>query len=338
MVTGGLSLSVCPEIAAILRRLGHEPPFVASLAGTAGSGRHYWRIGEPPLAHIVLASHDGDADYDRFLHVSRALRQAGLRVPEVHGHQDAVRQVVLEDLGSSLHLDRMRRREGRPEEQEALCLQVVLALGEWQEKGTAAMPACPWLGDRHFDVAALRWETDYFMRRYLGDVCGQGEAALRDPELVAEFDALAGRVASHSQVLMHRDFQSQNLMWRDGEVWFIDYQGCRWGSLWYDLGSFLWDPYVQLPSAMRQRLFEAFARDRGLDPAAVRHDFLEASLQRLMQALGAYGFLSRHKGLLWFAQHLGPGRRLLEEALASHGGMPCLRAWLEKCPGELAVA
>lgn len=334
MVKADVSLELCAEVKAILVGLGHEPPFEATLAGAAGSGRHYWRIGERPDGHIVLASHEGDADYDRFLHVSRALRKAGLRVPQVYGHQDEIRQVVLEDLGSSLHLDRMHRRAGKPAEQEALCKTVVHALVQWQEKGTAAIPGCSWLGDRHFDHEALRWETDYFLRRYLGDVCGLGDAPAHDAALIAEFEMLATRVAAHEQVLMHRDFQSQNLMWRGDEVWFIDYQGCRWGSQWYDLGSFLWDPYVQLPAGMRLRLFEEFAKARGLDPDTGWLAFLEASLQRLMQALGAYGFLSRHKGLAWFAQYLEPGRDLLDQALAAHGGLPVLRSTLRKTMGR----
>ncbi|MEN9353620.1 MAG: hypothetical protein RL318_945 [Fibrobacterota bacterium] len=334
MVKADVSLELCGEVKSLLMDLGHEPPFEATLAGAAGSGRHYWRIGERPHSHIVLASHEGDADYDRFLHVSRALRSAGLRVPEIHGHQDIQRQVVLEDLGSSLHLDRMHRREGKPQEQEELCREVVLALAQWQEKGTAAIPTCTWLGDRHFDHDALRWETDYFLRRYLGDVCGLGEAPSHDPALIREFEALASRVAAHEQVLMHRDFQSQNLMWRGNDVWFIDYQGCRWGSQWYDLGSFLWDPYVQLPAAMRLRLFEQFAKVRGIDPDTGWLPFLEASLQRLMQALGAYGFLSRHKGLPWFSQYLEPGRALLEQAISAHGGFPVLRSWLRQGTAE----
>jgi N-acetylmuramate 1-kinase len=317
-----------PLVAEVLGTLGHRRPYQANLAGAAGSGRHYWRIGTAPASHIVLVSHPQDADYERFLEVSKALRIAGLRVPTVYGHDDDALQVVLEDLGSSLHLDRMRRRHDKPQEQKQLCSTVVKALHEWQIRGEAAMAHCPWLCDRYFDHAALRWETEYFTRRYLGDVCGKGSAPESNQALMAEFEALADSVANHSLTLMHRDFQSQNLMWRKDEVWFIDYQGARYGSLWYDLGSFLWDPYVRLPAAMRQELFEEFCALSGIAPEAGWKPFLEASLQRLMQALGAYGFLTRHKGLAWFEQHLAPGRELLEECLSLHGGMPELRSTL----------
>ncbi len=312
-----------PVIRSLLRELGHRDPFHASVAGSAGSGRRYWRIGNIPESHVVLFSPPTDVDYDRFLQISRALRAGGLRVPRIFGSDDEARQVVIEDMGSGLHLDRMRRRADRPEAQLKLCRGVLTALLNWQKLGTAVMPTCPYLTDRRFDTEALRWETDYFTQRYLGDVCGL--KADENTALAAEFDALAARVANHPQVLMHRDFQSQNLMWRDDAVWFIDYQGARSGSMWYDLASFLWDPYVQLRADLREVLLDEFITASGQPPEEARHQFLEASLQRLMQAMGAYGFLSLHKGLPWFRQFWEPGRLLLEECLGLHGGMPELR-------------
>jgi aminoglycoside/choline kinase family phosphotransferase len=327
-----LGQEVAPELSpttcAKLTELGHRAPYRATIAGSAGSGRRYWRIGTAPESLIVLFSPPTDLDYDRFLEVSQALREAGLRVPRIYGRDDTARQVVMEDLGSGLHLDRMRRRADRPLEQLELCRGVLTALGHWQKLGTAAMPSCPWLCDRRFDEAALRWETEYFTHRYLGDVCGVDAA--KNAALMAEFDALAARVAAHPQVLMHRDFQSQNLMWRDGEVWFIDYQGARSGSMWYDLASFLWDPYVRLADELREVLLQEFIATTAVPPETAQEEFLEASLQRLMQALGAYGFLSLQKGLPWFRKFWEPGRELLEKCLALHGGLPALQDVLEQ--------
>lgn len=327
---------VSPQIADLLRALGHEEPFHHTVAGSAGSGRVYWRVGTPPGSHVLLVSHAGDADYDRFLSISRHLRAQGLRVPTVHGSDDGARQVVLEDLGSELLLGRVHAA-GFPGDGDLAALEadyrrVLEAMAEWQERGTAGMGSCPALSDRVFDREALRWETDYFARRFAHEVRGADEAVLSDPGLLAEFEGLAGRVEGHARVLMHRDFQSQNLMWRGGLPWFIDYQGARGGSRWYDLASLLWDPYAGVPEGTRERLFQEFLAMRP-DPRGVevaRFELREAALQRVMQALGAYGFLTLHKGLPWFSRHMEPALANLRGLLADREDLPALRRLVDR--------
>ena len=323
-----------PELSAPIERLladlGHERPFEAALAGSAGSGRVYWRIGSASRAHILLASHAQDADYGRFLSISRHLRAAGLDVPEIHGSDDTVRQVVLEDLGSMLLLQKAREAgfpgQGDPAALATAYLPALEALSRWQRIGTAGMGSCPDLMDRVFDLGPLLWETSYFSRRCAEESFGFAPERLAEPNLLAELSRLAARVESHERVLMHRDFQSQNLMWRDGTIWFIDYQGARAGSRWYDLASLLWDPYAGIPLDLRRQLFETFLE---IVPVAsvdqAWEQLLDAALQRIMQALGAYGFLSRHKGLPWFAQFLAPGLAILAETLEARGGHAALR-------------
>lgn len=330
MVTRPLP-EISPSLSALLADLGHREPFEVAVAGSAGSGRVYWRIGQLPSSHILLVSHDQDADYDRFLHVSRHLREAGLPVPRVFGSDDAVRQVVLEDLGSDLLLSRLHAAgfpgEGDLQKLESDYEAVIDRLVAWQDVGTAAMPSCPSLTDRVFDREALLWETGYFAQRCAQDAYGIAPERLADSALQAELSALADRVAAHDHVLMHRDFQSQNLMWRDDGPWFIDYQGARAGSRWYDLASLLWDPYVQMPMNNRFRLYLRYAKAAKVADGPLGWQQLQdASLQRVMQALGAYGFLSGVKGLPWFRQFLSPAVGILRATIEERGGMPALLA------------
>lgn len=318
-----------PAVEAILRGLGHATPFEAVEAGSAGSGRVYWRIGREPGSHILLVSHPQDADYDRFLAVSRHLRGAGLAVPAVHGSDDAARQVVLEDLGSVLLLQQAREAgfpgDGDGEALRTAYRPVLRALADWQERGTRSMHECAALVDRVFDLGPLLWETSYFARRCAEESYGLPPERLAEPDLLAEFHRLAVRVEGHERRLMHRDFQSQNLMCRDGAIWFIDYQGARPGSRWYDLASLLWDPYVAMPMDLRRSLFDEFADLAGVaSREEAWEQVLDAALQRVMQALGAYGFLSRRKGIPWFARFLAPGVAILSETLRARGGHPAL--------------
>ncbi|HNY29475.1 MAG TPA: phosphotransferase [Fibrobacteria bacterium] len=326
---------VTPVIASLLERLGHRGPLSPTIAGSAGSGRAYWRIATGDLTHIVLQSHEQDADYDRFLSITRHLRDLGLRVPMVFGSDDPARQVVLEDLGSTLLLSQAHALgfpgSGDPESLRGVYLPALEALARWQAVGPRAMEGCTFLSDRVFDLGPLLWETSYFARRCAEECFGLPSQRLAEPALLAEFAHLALRVEAHPRNLMHRDFQSQNLMRRTDGIWFIDYQGARGGSRWYDLASLLWDPYVDMPMALRARLFADFLELAGDGaPGTSWTDLLDAALQRVMQALGAYGFLSRHKELPWFSQFLEPGLRILRETLLERGGHPALLDLVEE--------
>lgn len=317
------------SIRTLLQSLGHGADLDPAIAGSAGSGRTYWRIASGEHSHILLQSHAQDLDYDRFLSITRHLRQSGLRVPEVFGSDHLARQVVLEDLGSTLLLSQAHEcgfpGEGNPEALRKIYRPALEALFQWQSVGKSCMDGCASLTDRVFDLGPLLWETSYFSRRCAEEAFGLAPERLAEPGLLAEFAHLGLRVESHTRTLMHRDFQSQNLMSRSDGIWFIDYQGARSGSRWYDLASLLWDPYVGIPMTLRKRLFLDFLDLSGsTDPEGDWMCVLDAALQRVMQALGAYGFLSRHKGLPWFSQFLIPGLGILQETLSARGEHPAL--------------
>jgi hypothetical protein len=116
-------------------------------------------------------------------------------------------------------------------------------------------------------------------------------------------------------------------MIRDGEPYFIDFQGMRFGSPFYDLGSLLCDPYVNLSGNEQDDLLSFYygLTRWGFDWASFRNTFWEASAQRLMQALGAYGFLGLNKGLKVFLEHIPAGLRNLLLAATQVASLPRLR-------------
>jgi aminoglycoside/choline kinase family phosphotransferase len=122
-------------------------------------------------------------------------------------------------------------------------------------------------------------------------------------------------------------------MIRDGEPFLIDFQGMRFGSPFYDLGSLFCDPYVNLSDSDRDELLSFYygLSRWDLDWDTFQKTFWEASAQRLMQALGAYGFLGLKKGLRVYLENIPAGLRNLRLA-ASHGStLPRLRELSLKC-------
>jgi len=122
-------------------------------------------------------------------------------------------------------------------------------------------------------------------------------------------------------------------MLRGGDPFLIDFQGMRFGSPFYDLGSLLYDPYVNLTTSQQDELLSFYygLSKWDLDWAAFQNNFWEASAQRLMQALGAYGFLGLKKGLKTFLDHIPSGLRHLLDAASRVASLPLLHELCLKC-------
>jgi aminoglycoside/choline kinase family phosphotransferase len=184
-----------------------------------------------------------------------------------------------------------------------------------------------------FGLDLYRWERDYFRDHFVRDVCGIELDPSFQPELEAELLALAGRLSGTMRCLVHRDLQSQNVMIRGGEPFLIDFQGMRFGSPFYDLGSLLYDPYVDFSDGEREQLLSFYYGISKWNPdwGTFQNYFWEASAQRLMQALGAYGFLGLKKDLRAYLEHIPAGIRNLRHASAQVASLPCLLGLSRAC-------
>ena len=140
-----------------------------------------------------------------------------------------------------------------------------------------------------------------------------------------------------ARTLVHRDFQSQNIIIQDEQAWLIDFQGMRPGLPQYDVASLLYDPYyVDLTSSERSQLLGFYKRVALQSGMQLTSDFDEVfnfcALQRLMQALGAYGFLGLQKGRPDFLAHIPAARRSLREVAARVDGLDEFVALLDSLP------
>ena len=137
-------------------------------------------------------------------------------------------------------------------------------------------------------------------------------------------------------MLVHRDFQSQNIIIRDGRALLIDFQGMRPGLSKYDLASLLYDPYVKLSAAERHEMFVYYREIRARAGSPLRTDGAElvrlCAMQRLMQALGAYGYLGLVRGNKSFLDHIPAALASLRAIVAAIPGTEKLREALANLP------
>jgi hypothetical protein len=287
---------------------------VTPIAG-AGSGRKYYRIATEKRSSVLQVSASVDDDFKRFVDYAEAFNSFGLPVPKVYCVDEASCSVLQEDLGAHNLLDNVlpSGSEKKTGNVRILYPEVLDSLIKWQEVSRSLFSSRSDLWLRRFDFDALKWETDYFTENYLKAHKGIQEI----PEYVRQFYSLiAVSVEAQHKVLMHRDFQSQNIMVKpNSEIAFVDFQGARRGAMFYDVASLLWDPYVELSLTEIKDFFEYWRISYRETKTYTKDDaweaFIHASLQRVMQAMGAYCFLSKVKGIQKFEQYIEPGKRQL---------------------------
>lgn len=302
-----------------------------------GSDRKFWRLAVGGWSAVAMVSPPEDEEFNRFTEIAGFLASQNLGGPALLSVTEADHAVLMEDLGPD-SLFSLVQSDGLESETVAEAYRrAVDHLLDLQSATEAARTGCPYAVDRCLDHDSLSWETDYFREHFLVGHLGLEPSDL--VELDAEFHALAETVAAQPQVLIHRDFQSQNIHLQNDRIRLVDFQGMRLGPLTYDLMSLLLDPYVALHAGLRAELLDRFASAAGpagsFSAADIRAMAQAAGLQRIMQALGAFGFLGHVKGKRSFLDHIPAGLAVLREILSEPGGKPEeANNWL---PGSMPV-
>jgi NDP-sugar pyrophosphorylase family protein/aminoglycoside/choline kinase family phosphotransferase len=291
----------------------------AILIGLGGSDRRYFRVRNGGKTAVLLECRPDDPDYERHLVYTRFFEAHAVPVPALLASDDMRKRALFEDLGDTSLYSYMQlpHETGVIEDIYQSVLDILVTL---HCRVTQHIEECSLLAKRIFDYDYLRWETNYFLERF---ILGLKEMGARDlAALKNEFHHLARKADSYPKAVIHRDFQCQNIMITAGGVpRVIDFQGSRMAPPAYDLASILFDPYHRLDDNLRERLISYYIDEMGREAAGYdekrfRESLLHCRLQRHMQALGAYGFLSVVKGKKYFLKHVPEAVRLLREETA----------------------
>jgi aminoglycoside/choline kinase family phosphotransferase len=297
-----------------------------------GSDRKFYRIQCAPEQALILVKYNLEREENRqYVTIANFLTEHRVRVPEIYFHDPDEGLIWLEDLGErdlysyraeswlvrrafyESALDQIATLHGLP---ESVCVEMKQHL-----------PA-------EFNSELYRWEQNYFFENCLGRYFKIDKAKLAPLAALPVLSEIAEQLASFPRVLVHRDFQSQNIIIRNGQAYLIDFQGMRPGLAEYDLASLLYDPYIDFPENERTELV-AYYRARQLENGVVINGDFELKLrlcamQRLMQALGAYGFLGLVKGHKHFLKHVAAAMRSLQRTVAEIDGLTELEKTLRQ--------
>jgi aminoglycoside/choline kinase family phosphotransferase len=270
-----------------------------------GSGRNIIRLANDRISAIGIL-YGVREENAAFLEFSRHFRRHGLPVPEIYAEDLNHGAYLEEDFGDTTLFEFLtKNRAGEnvaPQAVEAYC-QVVAELPRFQVEAGHDLNYKMCYPRGSFDRQSIAWDLNYF-KYYFLRLAGIpfNEQALED-----DFDCLTNFLLSaNCDYFLYRDFQSRNIMLRDGKPFFLDYQGGRKGALQYDIASLLYDAKADLPPELRQQLLDLYIDKLGgfidVEREAFLHHYYAYVYVRILQALGAYGFRGFYERKAHFLQ------------------------------------
>lgn len=259
---------------------------------SSGSNRRYFRLsGDQTLIGVSGTSPE---ENQAFLYMARHFREKGLPVPEVYAQSDDARFYLQEDLGNMLLFDAIekgRKSSVFDEEEKRLLHKTIRLLPRVQFVGADGFDFSRCYPQAEFNQRSILWDLNYFKYCFL-KATGMDfqENCLED-----DFQKMASVLLRNaSATFMYRDFQSRNVMIKEGEPWLIDFQGGRKGPVYYDVASFLWQAKARYPEDLRNELLadymDALRQYMPVDETYFLSQLRHFVLFRTLQVLGAYGF------------------------------------------------
>ena len=281
-----------------------------------GSTRSFMRIipSYTGNTYVVMANFPANEtmakENSSYLMINKHLFNKGLPVPEIYRSDLTHGWFIIEDMGDrSLQNYALNNKD-----RMALYEKTIDILFQFQIDGVRDFNTDWCHQTKIYDQSVMRRnEADYFRDSFLSNYLGM---RMDWKELNGQFDYLSS-IASRAdnQFLLHRDFQSRNLMINNYQPYILDWQGARLGPLSYDLASILIDPYVDLSAKEKRHLYMQYlSLMKGHEPAWIEpfeRYFPYLAIQRNLQILGAFSFLSKVQEKVYFSDYIAPALRSL---------------------------
>jgi len=309
---------VSDALSALFRaRFGAEPSAPAPVRAE-GSNRKIYRLAGGGKTAIGVIN--ADVKENRaFIEFSKHFRKEGVPVPEIYGEDETGTAYIEEDLGDTTlfqFLGKRRNPSGFPQDVVSAYHDVVRALPKMQIVAGRSLDYRWCYPRQSFDKQSMLWDLNYFKYYFLtlGGIVFHEEALENDFAVFADYLLAADR-----DFFLCRDFQSRNVMLKDGRPYFIDYQGGRRGALQYDIASLLYDAKADVPFELRDELLDLYILEASkyarVDKAEFKKYFPGFVLIRILQAMGAYGLRGFHEKKPLFLQSIPYAIRNIEHIL-----------------------
>ncbi len=258
----------------------------------SGSNRRYFRL---KGAQSLIGVHGTSIEENRaFLYMAEHFKSKNLPVPQVLCVSEDQSCYLQEDLGDTLlfhAIENGRTTNSFSNKEKELLRKTIRLLPAIQFAGADEFDFEQCYPQPEFNQRSILWDLNYFKYCFLKATGLEFQENRLEDDFMKMSDVL---LQSSSTTFMYRDFQSRNVMIKDAEPWFIDFQGGRKGPFYYDVASFLWQAKANYPESLRKELLEEYMDALGeyvtIDPNEFFCQLRHFVLFRTLQVLGAYGF------------------------------------------------
>jgi aminoglycoside/choline kinase family phosphotransferase len=282
----------------------------------SGGDRIYFRIKEGADSYIATYNLNLKEN-ETFIYFAQHFHSKGLPVPKVLAVSADQKIYLQEDLGAESLLD-VLEKEGKTERVYQLFQKSLKALVHLQVKGSEGLDYSKCLTSKTFGKHAVLTDLLYYKYYFLDTL----QYPYDKQALINEFELLSDQLSdSHFNYFMFRDFQSRNIIVKNDEVFFIDFQGGMKGGLPYDVASLLWQAKAELSNEWKERLLNDYIKEaeqvlgETIDTNLFKKQYHGFVLLRLLQVLGAYGFRGLFERKAHFLTSIPLGLRNLKSFL-----------------------
>lgn len=241
-----------------------------------------------------------------FISFGRHFRESGLNVPEIHIVSASEDSYILDDLGDETLLKRVLDGDKFNSAKVEIYKRVIEELPKFQVTGGEGIDHTFCYQYKEFGNENIDYDLDYFKQRFLKNF-HKGE--IDTEQLCVDLQYIKEKILEFPrEYFLYRDFQSRNIMIKNDVPYFIDFQSGRKGALLYDIASLLYDAKADIPQQTREELLEFYLESvkhyANIDTGKMRQYFWYFAMIRILQAMGAYGFLGIVKGKKRFLESI----------------------------------
>jgi len=285
----------------------NEPVIKMYLMPQSGSYRKYYRI--YGKNNTVIGTYNNDKDENTaFITFSKHFESQNLPVPHIFAEDLSENIYLQNDLGNKTLYDYVKQENKKGEFSDNLInkyKEVLKKLIDFQINGAKNLDWEKCYPRKSFDKQSITWDLNYF-KYYMLKI---SKTIFNEQLLENDFNTFANFLTSaDSNYFLYRDFQSRNIMIKDDEIYFIDYQGGRQGAFYYDLASLLYDAKANIPEQIRDQLVDYYFKELQTYIKISKTEFFKYyysfAIIRILQAFGAYGLRGIIEKKLHFLQSI----------------------------------